>query len=54
VLRLLEAGLSQREIAAELYVSYNTVKTHVRKTYTKLGAATRAQAVRQAKDLGVL
>jgi len=54
VLRLLATGLSQREIAAQLYVSHNTVKTQVRMAYRKLGAGTRAQAVRHARDLGVL
>lgn len=54
VLRLLAAGLSQREIAGQLYVSHNTVKTQVRMAYRKLGAATRAQAVRTANDLGII
>lgn len=54
VLRLLATGLSQREIAAELYVSPNTVKTHIRATYRKLGAGTRAQALHRARDLGLL
>ena len=54
VLRLLAAGLSQREIATQLYISPNTVKTHLRSTYRKLGAATRAQALHHARDLGVL
>jgi LuxR family transcriptional regulator, maltose regulon positive regulatory protein len=52
VLRLLAAGLSQREIGTQLYISPNTVMTHLRATYRKLGAATRAQALRRAKDLG--
>jgi LuxR family maltose regulon positive regulatory protein len=54
VLRLLEAGLSLREIAAQLSVSHNTIKTQVRTTYRKLGAGTRAQALRQAAKLGIL
>jgi LuxR family transcriptional regulator, maltose regulon positive regulatory protein len=54
VLRLLAAGLSQREIATQLYISPNTVKTHLRATYRKLGAATRAQALHRARDLGIL
>jgi len=54
VLRLLATGLSLREIAAQLYVSPNTVKTHIRATYRKLGAGTRAQALHRARDLGLL
>ena len=54
VLRLLPSGLSQREIAAELYVSFNTVKTHTRAIFRKLGAASRAEAVARARELGLL
>ena len=54
VLRLLEGKLSQREIAAELYVSFNTVKTHTRAIFRKLGAASRAEAVARARELGLL
>jgi LuxR family transcriptional regulator, maltose regulon positive regulatory protein len=54
VLGLLATGLSQREIAAQLYVSPNTVKTHIRATYRKLGAGTRAEALHRARDLGLL
>jgi ATP/maltotriose-dependent transcriptional regulator MalT len=54
VLRLLATGLSQREIASQLYVSQNTVKTQVRTAYRKLGAGTRAQAVRAASELGII
>jgi LuxR family transcriptional regulator, maltose regulon positive regulatory protein len=54
VLRLLESKLSQREIAGELYVSFNTVKTHTRTIFRKLGAASRAEAVARARELGLL
>jgi LuxR family transcriptional regulator, maltose regulon positive regulatory protein len=54
VLRLLESKLSQREIAGELYVSFNTVKTHARAIFRKLGAASRAEAVARARELGLL
>jgi LuxR family maltose regulon positive regulatory protein len=54
VLRLLPSKLSQREIAAELYVSFNTVKTHTRAIFRKLGVATRAEAVSRAHELGLL
>jgi LuxR family maltose regulon positive regulatory protein len=54
VLRLLPSELSQREIASTLYVSLNTVKTHARGIYRKLGVGTRDEAVARARDLGVL
>jgi LuxR family transcriptional regulator, maltose regulon positive regulatory protein len=54
VLRYLPTHLSTREIAAELYVSTNTVKTHQRHLYAKLGAHSRAQAVDRARVLGLL
>lgn len=54
VLRLLESRLSQREIAAELYVSFNTVKTHTRSIFRKLGVASRVDAVDRARELGLL
>jgi Bacterial regulatory proteins, luxR family len=47
VIRLLAAGLSQRDIAAQLIVSLNTVKAQVRTAYRKLGAGTRVQALQQ-------
>ena len=49
VLRLLAGDLSQREIGAALYVSLNTVKTHTRGIYRKLGASTRSEAVARAR-----
>ena len=54
VLRLLASRLSQREIAAELYVSFNTVKSHMRAIFRKLGVASRAEAVVRARELGLL
>lgn len=54
VLELVAAGLSQREIATQLFISLNTVKTHMRAVYRKLDASTRSQALRRAKDLGIL
>jgi LuxR family maltose regulon positive regulatory protein len=50
VLGLLGSDLSLREIAAELFVSYNTVKSQTRAIYRKLGVSTRAEAVHQSKD----
>jgi LuxR family transcriptional regulator, maltose regulon positive regulatory protein len=54
VLRYLPTNLTTPEIAAELYVSHNTVKTHVRNLYMKLGTHRRAEAVGTARDLGLL
>jgi LuxR family maltose regulon positive regulatory protein len=54
VLRLLPEGGSLREIAASLYLSLNTVKTHSRSIYRKLGASSRQEAVARARELGLL
>ena len=54
VLRCLATGLSRREIGAKLYISLNTVKTHTRELYRKLGASSRTDAVAQAEALGLL
>jgi LuxR family transcriptional regulator, maltose regulon positive regulatory protein len=54
VLRLLQSDLSYREIAAELFLSHNTVRTHTRNLRTKLGAASRSEAVTRARELGLL
>ena len=50
VLRLLNGGLSEREIGRELYVSFNTVHSHVKSVYRKLGASSRAEAITRAKE----
>lgn len=54
VLRLLTGLASAREIADQLYVSHNTVKTQIKSIYRKLGVATRAEAVARARELGLL
>lgn len=54
ILRLIDAGLGNREIAEALTVTLNTVKTHVRNLYGKLDAHSRIQAVARARDLGLL
>ena len=54
VLRCLATGLSRREIGEQLYISLNTVKTHTRELYRKLGATSRADAVTSAQSLGLL
>jgi LuxR family maltose regulon positive regulatory protein len=54
VLRLLATDLTQREIGSELFLSMNTVKTHTRNLYGKLGVSSREEAVHQANVLGLL
>jgi len=54
ILTLIARGLSNREIATQLFVSENTVKTHCARTFNKLGAARRTQAVQRGKELGLL
>ena len=54
VLQSLATGLSRREIGVRLYISLNTVKTHTRELYRKLGASSRADAVAHAEALGLL
>ena len=53
VLRGLATDLSRREIGARLYISLNTVKTHIRELYRKLGVTSRAEAVARAEALGL-
>jgi len=54
VLRYLPTNLSGPEIASELYISPNTVRTHLRNLYAKLGTHTRADTVARARTLGLL
>jgi LuxR family maltose regulon positive regulatory protein len=54
VVRYLPTELSHPEIASELLISINTLKTHVRNVYRKLGVSTRADAVREARRLRLL
>ena len=54
ILTLIARGFSNREIATQLFVSENTVKTHCARAFDKLGAVRRTQAVRRGKELGLL
>jgi two-component system, NarL family, response regulator LiaR len=54
ILTLVARGLSNREIAEQLFVSENTVKTHCARVFDKVGAARRTQAVQRGKELGLL
>jgi LuxR family transcriptional regulator, maltose regulon positive regulatory protein len=49
VLRLLDSGLSEREIGRQLFVSFNTVHSHVKAIYRKLGVSSRNEAVAEAR-----
>jgi LuxR family maltose regulon positive regulatory protein len=51
VLRMLASTLSQREIGSMLFISRNTVKTHTKSIFQKLGVGTRADAVARAREL---
>ena len=51
VLRLLRSDLSLREIANELYISHNTIKSYTRSIYRKLGVTSRFAALETASDL---
>ena len=53
VLRLLRSDLSGPDIARELHVSLNTLRTHTKHIYTKLGATNRREAVTRAAELGL-
>jgi LuxR family maltose regulon positive regulatory protein len=54
VLKLLAGALTTAEVARELYISVNTVKTHLKSIYRKLAASHRTEAVRRAKQLRVI
>jgi LuxR family maltose regulon positive regulatory protein len=54
VLRLLTSSLSSTEMAEELFISVNTIRTHIRTVYSKLGVHSRYEAVARAKELGLL
>jgi LuxR family maltose regulon positive regulatory protein len=54
VLRLLDSELTGPEIARQLYVTLNTLRTHTKRIFTKLDVTTRAAAVRRAHERGIL
>jgi LuxR family maltose regulon positive regulatory protein len=54
VLRALQGPLSQREIGVELYLSINTVKGYTKSLYRKLDVASRPEAVRRGRELGII
>jgi LuxR family maltose regulon positive regulatory protein len=54
VLRLLASDLTQREIGNELFLSLNTVKSHTRSIFRKLGVSGRAAAVARGRELELI
>jgi LuxR family maltose regulon positive regulatory protein len=54
VLRLLEQGLSQRQISRELFLSFHTVHSHVKSIYTRLGVTSREGAIKHARQRDLL
>jgi LuxR family transcriptional regulator, maltose regulon positive regulatory protein len=54
VLELLTTDLSARDIGARLFISLNTVRSHTRALYAKLGVNSRAEAIARAEELGLL
>jgi NarL family two-component system response regulator LiaR len=54
VLRLMAGGLSNQEIAARLFLSLNTIKTHSSRIFEKLDARRRTQAIDKAKKLNII
>jgi LuxR family maltose regulon positive regulatory protein len=54
VLQLIAEGLSNQEVATDLYLSLHTVKVHARNIFTKLAVKNRAQAVARGRALGIL
>jgi LuxR family maltose regulon positive regulatory protein len=54
VLRRVSGMLSTAEVASELYISVNTVKTHLKSIYRKLEATHRGEAVRRARQLELI
>jgi LuxR family maltose regulon positive regulatory protein len=54
VLQLLPTHLTESQIAEHLYVARNTVKSHLKGVYRKLGVSSRSDAVERARETGLL
>ena len=53
VLRLLADGLTKREVAATLFLSYSTIHSHTKSIYRKLGGSSRDEVLERARELGL-
>ena len=54
VLRLIDAGLSNQQIADRLYLALDTVKGHNRRLFARLGVQRRTEAISRARELGLM
>jgi LuxR family maltose regulon positive regulatory protein len=54
ILRMLTGPLSERDIGRELYLSHNTIHSHTRSIYRKLGVSSRPEAVAHARGAGLI
>lgn len=54
IIRLIEKGLTNDEIASTLFISVGTVKWHINHIYSKIGVKHRAEAIKKAKDLKII
>ncbi|MFZ6773900.1 response regulator transcription factor [Undibacterium sp. SXout7W] len=54
ILRLVVEGSSNKELSRKLFVSENTVETHLRRIYLKLSTKNRTQAVSKAREKGII
>ena len=53
-MRLVAGGLSNREVGDALFISEETVKTHLRRIFEKLGVSSRTQAIMRSQQLELL
>ncbi len=54
ILQFVAAGLINKQIEETLFISKNTVRTHIKNLYSKLGVKSRTQAIKQARDHNLL
>lgn len=54
ILQLLDTSMTSNEVAEALYIAVSTVRVHIKHIYAKLGVSRRFEAVRRAKELGLI